>query len=584
MRHVTAIAAVILAAALVSAAPRPPASVPPPAGDSPAGASFDKLVDRFFDDCWFPHHPTSATAAGFHQYDTSLEDFSRFAVNAQVSCLNSFRARFETLDPKPLGPGRAADRDLVLATIKAAILDLETVRMWRRNPDLYASTVAGGVFVIMSRNFAPTDDRVRSVIARERQVPRLLDAARSNLDNPPRVYTEVALQQLSGTIGFFRDDVPKAFEGVTDAELLSDFAKSNAGVIAALTDYQKFLQEKVLPRSKGDFRIGRDTFVKKLLYEEMVDLPLDRLRSVGYADLRRNQERLKQTAAAIDPKRTPEAILAELQSDHPAPDKLLDAFRDTLGGLRDFIAAKQILTLPSPVPPILQETPPFERALTSASMDTPGAYETVAKEAYFNVTLPEPSWSREQVEEHMAAFNRGTILSTAIHEAYPGHYTQFLWVQKAPSKVRKLLGSNTNGEGWAHYCEQMMLDEGYGDGDPKLRLGQIEDALLRNARYIVGIEMHTGKMTFEQGIDFFVKEGHQTRAIGEMETKRGASDPTYLYYTLGKLQILKLRDDYKTMRGDRFTLMEFHDRLLAMGYPPLKQVRREMLGNDSPTL
>jgi uncharacterized protein (DUF885 family) len=242
------------------------------------------------------------------------------------------------------------------------------------------------------------------------------------------------------------------------------------------------------------------------------------------------------------------------------------------------------VTIPSPTPPIVEETPPFMRALTFASMDTPGPYEKVAKEAFFNVTLPEKSWSPREIEEHMEGYNRGTIASTAIHEVYPGHYVQFLWMQNASSKVRKILGANSNAEGWAHYCEQMMIDEGYGNGDLKLRLGQLQDALLRNARFIVGIEMHTGQMTFEQGIDFFVKEGMQTRTNGERETKRGTSDPTYLYYTLGKLEILKLREDYRKMRGASFTLQDFHDNFMRQGWPPIKIVRRAMLKNDSPVL
>ena len=217
-------------------------------------------------------------------------------------------------------------------------------------------------------------------------------------------------------------------------------------------------------------------------------------------------------------------------------------------------------------------------------MDTPGPYEQVAKEAFFNVTLPEPGWPKQQVEEHMEAFNRGTVISTAVHEVYPGHYTQFLWMKQAPTKVRKLIGCSSNAEGWAHYAEQMMMEEGYGKNDPGLKLGQLQDALLRNARYIVGIEMHTGKMTYEQGIDFFVKEGYQTRANGERETKRGTSDPTYLYYTLGKLQILKLREDYKKLKGAQFSLEEFHDSFMKQGFPPIRIVRRAMLGNDSPVL
>ena len=227
-------------------------------------------------------------------------------------------------------------------------------------------------------------------------------------------------------------------------------------------------------------------------------------------------------------------------------------------------------------------------------MDTPGPFEKIAKEAFFNVTLPEPSWTPQQVQEHMAGFNRGTIISTAVHEVYPGHYTQFLWVPYAPSKVRKLLGCSSNAEGWAHYGEQMMLDEGYGrtpgvdlDHDTaflKLRLGQLQDALLRNARFIVGIEMHTGKMTFDQGVEFFEKEGYQSHMNGLRETKRGTSDATYLYYTLGKLEILKLRDDYKKKMGAKYSLEQFHNEFLKQGFPPIKLIRGLMIGDGSPVL
>ena len=184
----------------------------------------------------------------------------------------------------------------------------------------------------------------------------------------------------------------------------------------------------------------------------------------------------------------------------------------------------------------------------------------------------------------MQSFSRGTIASTAIHEVYPGHYTQFLWLHAAPSKTRKLLYSNTNAEGWAHYGEQMMLDEGYGNNDPELRLGQLIDALLRDARFIAGIQMHTGKMTLEQAQDFFINEGFQVPPVAEEEAKRGTSDPTYLYYTLGKLQILKLRDDYRKLHGGEFNLREFHDRFMRQGSVPMKIIRKSMLGQDSPTL
>jgi hypothetical protein len=536
-----------------------------------------RQVDRFFDDVYFKFNPTLGTSSGFHQYDGLLEDYSKAAVDSQIQTLHNAEKQFSGLPAHP-------DRDLILNYIRATLLDLEQVRTWEKNPDNYSSGVTNSIFVIMSRNFAPPADRLQSVIARERQFPAVFQAARANLKNPPRIYTEIAIEQLPGIVSFFQNDVPAAFKQVTDPKLLAEFQKSNDLAIDVLRRYKEFLQNDLLARSSGDFRLGPDLFRKKLLYEEMVDLPLDKLLEIGMADLRRNQQAFRETAAKIDPSKTPRQILDELTRDHPAPDRLLQSFRDVLGGLKDYIATKQVITIPSPVLPILEETPPFMRALTTASMDTPGPYEKVAKEAFFNVTLPEPSWTPKQVEEHMEGFNRGTIISTAIHEAYPGHYVQFLWMQTIPSKVRKLLGANSNAEGWAHYCEQMMLDEGYGNGDLKLRLGQLQDALLRDARYIVGMGMHTGNMTYEQAIDFFVNEGYQTRTNGERETKRGTSNPTYLYYTLGKLEIMKLRDDYKKKRGSAFTLEEFHDRFMREGTPPIKIVRKAMLGDDSPVL
>jgi uncharacterized protein (DUF885 family) len=547
-------------------------------------AEFDKLAGKYFDEVVFRYDPVQGTAAGFHQYDTQLPDGTRAEIQAQIAALKQFESQVQRFDPGGLSPSVAADRELVLAQIRGSLLSLESIRQWEKNPDIYSSGVTNAIFVIMSRSFAPPAERLKSVIARERLIPRVFQAARQNLSNPPRISTEVALEQLPGIVSFFHDDVPAAFKQVADRPLLAEFQKTNQGVIDALNSYQAYLKTDLLPRSHGDFRIGAENYRKKLLYDEMVDLPLDRLLQVGTDNLRLNQAEFKRVAAQIDPKRTPEQILQELENDHPTGDKLLQSFRDVLGDLRDFVVSKHIVSIPSPVQPIVEETPPFARALTTASMDTPGPYETVAKEAYFNVTLPEASWPQKQVEEYLQGFNRGTIVSTAVHEVYPGHYTQFLWIKNAPTKVRKLIGCSSNAEGWAHYSEQMMLDEGYGKGDPNLRLGQLQDALLRNARYIAGIQMHTGKMTVEQAVEFFVKEGYQVRPVAEKEAKRGTSDPTYLVYTLGKLQILKLREDYKKMKGGKLTVQEFHDAFMAQGYPPIKIVRRALLGNDSPVL
>ena len=547
-------------------------------------ADFSKLADRFFDECYFRYDPVSGTQAGFHQYDTLLPSGSRAEIEAQIGALKKFAGEFEAFGAQGLSPGTAADRELALGQIHGALLMLEEIRPWEKNPDIYSSGVTNAIFLIMSRSYAPAAVRVKSAIAREKLIPRVFQSARENLKNPPKVYTEVALEQLPGIVSFFQNDVPAAFKDVRDDVLMAEFKATNQGVIDALHAYEKFLKDDLLPRSNGDFRIGAENYRRKLLYDEMVEIPLDRLLEIGRENMRRNQEEFRRVAKEVDASRTPQQILDEAMADHPSRDKLLPALKDVLGGLRTFIERHRIVTIPSDVPPIVQETPPFLRALTTASMDTPGPYEKVAKEAFFNVTLPEKTWDAKQTEEYLQGFSRGTIISTAVHEAFPGHYTQFLWNARAPSKLRKLVGCMSNAEGWAHYTEQMMLDEGYGDGDLKLRLGQLQDALLRNARFIAGIQMHTGNMTVEEATEFFVKEGYQVRPVAEKEAKRGTSDPTYLVYTLGKLEILKLRDDYRKLQGGKYSLQGFHDAFLQQGFPPVKIVRKALLGNDSPVL
>jgi uncharacterized protein (DUF885 family) len=548
-----------------------------------AAANFNVLVDKYFD-FYFATNPSEATQVGFHQYDSKLEDYSAAGRAREIAGLKDYLDKFEKLDRSGLSPDTSADLDWMISSIHSELLELENIQMWRKDPDSYTGGLTNSIFGLMKRNFAPPEQRLKSVIDRERQFPKALDAARQNLQNPPHIYTEIALQQLPDETDFFRKDVPAAFSQVADPKLLSEFKASNQAVIAAFGSYQKFLHDTVLPRSNGDFRLGAETYRKKLLYDEMVDIPLDRLLEIGYANLRENQQHMKEVAAQIDPNRTVAQVLADLQNHHPAPDQLLQAFRDTLGGLRQFIEQKKIVTIPPGMLPILEDTPPFMRATTEASIDTPGPYETTDNKALFNVTTADPKWTAAQTEDWMKGFNNSMIPGTAIHEVFPGHFVQFLWINQSSSKVRKLINCGSNAEGWAHYSEQMMLDEGYGNGDPKLRMGQLEDALLRNARFIVGIKMHTGTMTLAQAEQFFVKEGYQTASVAKVETKRGTSDPTYLVYTLGKLQILKLREDYRKKMGADFSLMEFHNRLMQQGGVPLKIIRKAMLGDDSPTL
>ena len=558
-----------------------------------AQQQFQKISDQYFDQFYFPNLPTYGTLVGYHPYDTQLEDYSRKSIDAAVANLKQYESRIAAIPAAELDVTTQGDRDLILNSIHSQLLTLEVIRPWEKNADNYSSGITSSAFALMERKFAPPEDRLRSLIAREKLMPSRLDEARANLKNPPRIFTEIAIEQLPGIVSFFQHDVPAAFTDVKDPALNAEFARTNAAVIEALNSYQEWLKMDLLPRSNGDFRIGAETFSKKLQYDEMVDLSLDKLLEIGWADLRKNQQHFNQIAKELEPNKTATEVLAELGSNHPAPDELIPSFRATFDGLVGFIHSHHIVTLPSPVRPIVEETPPFMRATTTASMDTPGPFETHATEAYFNVTLPDPSMTPAEIDGYLHSFNIGTVISTAVHEAYPGHYVQFLWIPRAPSRTRKLLGANTNAEGWAHYCEQMMLDQGYGqpgagakdEREAKfLRLGQLQDALLRNARFIAGIEMHTGKMTMDQAIEFFQKEGYQSKELGEVEAKRGAGDPTYLYYTLGKLEIMKLREDMKKKQGAAFSLEQFHDDFLRQGFPPIKIVRRAMLGDDSPVL
>ena len=414
---------------------------------------FNRVSDEYFDQVYFRYAPTNGTLAGYHQYDGELENYSRKNIDAEIVALKDFEKRMEAIHsgPAALDFVSRSDREMVLANIRSQLLTLEVIRPWEKNADNYSSACGNGAFTLMERKFASPDERLRSLIAREKQMPALLDAARVNLKNPPHIYTEIAIEQLPDIVTFFEDDVPLAFADAHDAALKAEFARSNAAVVTALNSYLNWLKTDLLPRSNGDFRIGADAFQKKLAYDEMVDTPLDKLLEIGWADLRKNQAHFNAVAKELEPDKEARAVLEELGENHPAPDHLLDAFRATFDGLVSFIRAHHIVTIPSDVRPIVEETPPFMRATTFASMDTPGPFEQHATEAYFNVTLPDPKLKPEEVEGFMHSFNVGTVISTAVHEAYPGHYIQFLWLPQAPSRVRKLLGANTDIEGWAHY-------------------------------------------------------------------------------------------------------------------------------------
>lgn len=569
-----------LACAASTESPRNISAIPSTAQTAASAAAaqkaFNELVDEYFT-AQFKFSPNWATEAGVHQgYDSQLNTLSKEVIDKRVAELKSFKERLQTIDANTLDKIAQIDRLMLLSDANAGLLELQNIQNWKRNPDSYSGKASSEIFALMKRNFASPGERLRLVIAREKLIPELLTNGKANLENTPKIYTEVALEQLPGIVSFFQEQVPAAFASVTDEQLKKEFAQTNSTVVAALKDYQKFVKETVLPRSVDQFAIGKDNYQQKLLYEEMVDESTESLLTKGYAELKRLQKDFMDTAKSIDPTKDPHEVFASLSSDHPKPDQLIQSVANVLNNLRD--RSKAIVTIPNEADLKVQETPPFMRAITFASMDSPGPFEFKAKEAYYQVTLPEKDWSAKKTEEHMRSFSEKDLINTSVHEAYPGHYVQGLWMRNAPSKTRKLLYCGSNSEGWAHYCEEMMTQQG--ESDPKLRLAQLHDALLRASRYIVGIRMHTDGMTMEQAKQFFITEGFQEAANAEREAKRGTMDPTYLVYTLGKLQILSLRDDYKKAKGDKYTLKDFHDSFLAQGGPPVKIVRKALLESN----
>jgi uncharacterized protein (DUF885 family) len=547
---------------------------------------FAVFVDDYFD-AYFSANPSQGTAAGLHEFDDWLEDRSAEATGKRMETVKRLQARLEKLRAGRVTEDEAIDAQVLDGLMKAELLDLEVVRTRRKNPMGYIGIPPEAVDGLMKRDFAPAAIRLRSVIARLKATPAMFEALRANVDAPPKEFTDLAIRMGEGSIDFYRDTVRDWAKGAAgqEAELIREFNAANDAVVKSLTETVAWMKKDLLPRSNGKYALGAETFAKQLLYEEMVDIPLDKLLAIGEANLKRDQEAFRAVAAKIDPKKTPAEVMKALSDDHPTEADLIPSARRTIEKARQFLVDKKIVTIPSEIRPTVLETPPYARNGSFASMDTPGAYETKATEAFYYVTPPEKQWSAKQKEEHLRLFNAPVMQLITIHEAFPGHYIQFLYAKQYPTKTRKLTACGSNAEGWAHYTEQMAVEEGYGDGDPKIRLAQLSEALLRDCRFVVGIKLHTQGMTVEEGAKVFEKEGFQEPSTAYEEARRGAYNPTYLYYTLGKLQIYKLREDYRRTKGKDFKLETFHNEFVRQGGLPIKLIRRILLpGDNGPTL
>jgi uncharacterized protein (DUF885 family) len=550
---------------------------------TPAQQSLRRVVDAHFEE-QFRRFPMAATARGLHTYDDQLAGFTPAEQLAWVDFLKTELAALpQQVDRSALPPLDRADYDIFESNLQARILELEEVRGWERNPNTYLSLASGSVYQLINRDFAPLEQRMRSAVARMARVPEVFATGKATLKNPPRIWTEIALQQAAGTRSLFVETLPQAFAPVKDAALQAAFQQEQAKVLAALEDYVRFLKQDLLPRSNGDFAIGESIYRRKLAYEEGVTEDIDSLLAWGSAELERTQDEFREVAHRIDATKTPMDVYRELGKEHPTPARLVPTTRAMLENIRQYLVDHRIITLPSEVRALVAETPSFSRALSFASMSTPGPYETRATEAYYYVTPPDPAWNEEQTEQHMSFYNHHALELVSIHEAYPGHYVQFLWTNRVDSKVRRLMGSGSFSEGWGLYCEQMMLETGYGGTGvkaDKLKLNQLALYLQRLARYQVGLSLHTRGMTYEQAVRFFEEQAYMTHTNAEREARRGTSDPTYLVYALGKKMLLELREEARARWGKDFTLQRFHDAVVSYGYPPVPVVRRLMFGDD----
>ena len=536
------------------------------------------LFETAYFSALFGWSPSYGSMSGFHEYDTRLEDWSAEGHQKRIATLRGLRERLQRLDRAHLTDGQKLDSELLASQLEAELFDLATLETWRRNPMAYVGKPGEAVDVLMKRDFAPADERISSATARLRQVPALLDAMRTNVENPPREFTELASQMAKGSVEFLRKTVPEWADGHgRDQGGLKALHVAARQAADAMATAATWLEQDLLPKSKGAYAIGAEAFSRKLLHEEMVDIPLDRLLAMGEANLKKDQAAFRAGAQQVAPGQTPQAAMTVLAQDHPGEANLVPATRETIEKIRQFLVDRQIVTLPAERRPLIAETPPFARNGAFASMDSPGAFEKQATEAFYYVTPPEANWDARHKEEHLRLFNRPVLEVITIHEAFPGHFMQFLYAPGWPSKTRKLLGPASNVEGWAHYGEQMMIEEGYGGSDPKLRLAQLSEALLRDCRYVVGIKMHTQGMTVAQGAKFFVEQGYQEPANAYEEARRGAYNPTYLYYTLGKLLLYELRGEYQNKLGAGYSLRGFHDAFLKEGPLPFALLRRALL-------
>jgi len=537
------------------------------------------LVEEFTTE-FFAANPVSAAASGLHQYDGQVADLSREGIERRLAYLHEFLQRAAAVDENQLDRLGRYDLGLVKFSAGQQIFQMADMDAAATMPMIYNWQI--GVSNYVKRNYAPLPERVAGLVQHLKAIPGVLDAARANLKPAlSRPVLTTALGMFGGQVHYLQGELTEQVMAVNDKELMKQFDLARDNAVMALKDFLTFLH-RMEKNVSDDFAIGRDRYQKLLWAYEMVDLPLDEVLAIGEADLARNKARLLELASLHFAGHDLRTVVAEMGREHTSSERLIEETRGSLERIRQFLLDEQIVSVPSEVRALVEETPPYMR-WAFAFMSSPGPFEQVADQAFYYLTLPDPSWPPEKQDEWLTKFDRYTLDDISVHETYPGHYVNFLHMKNAPSRASKVFRATTYVEGWAHYCEQMMIAEaGYGKAEfgVKLEIAQLLEALVRNVRYVNAINMHVNGLSVDEATSRFVADAYMEEATGRAEAVRGTFDPGYFAYNLGKLMILKLRADYQQEQGDSYDRKGFHDRFLSFGSPPIKLLRPLVLAHD----
>jgi hypothetical protein len=544
-----------------------PSAAIPAANDSAALAT---AVDAYIQGA-FQQNPVFAANAGKHEFDGKLPDYSAAGLKATTDWLHEQRSKFAAFTDDKLDEKARFQRDYVLAVISGQLFWDEDSGFANNNPAFYTGDLSPSMY--LTRPYAPLPQRMAAFVTYQEALPKAIEQIKANFKLPlPASYIDLGVNSFGGYSSFFKTDVPKIFAEVKDDALQARFKASNAAAIKATQDMTDWLKAQK-PQATQGFALGAEKFSKMLHATELVDMPLDQLKLAGEADLQRNLDSLKAACDQFDAGKTLTECVAKVDADKPAGGAVEGA-RAQLTGLRQFIVDKDLVTIPGTEQAKVEEAPPFNR-WNFAYIEIPGPYETGLPSVYY-IAPPDPTWPKAEQLAYVPG--KSVLLFTSAHEVWPGHFLQFLHANRADWKFGQLYVGYAYAEGWAHYCEEMMYDAGLGDSTPETHIGQLSEALLRDVRFVSAIGLHTGGMSMAQSEQMFKDKAFQDPGNARQQAARGTYDPAYLNYTLGKLMIMQLREDWTKTHGGRAGWKAFHDQFLSYGGPPIPLVRAQMLG------